>query len=141
VRLDLITWLAHGRSALHTADVSVRGPAATLGVVCILVGCGHNDSDPKYGSPQAIAAAIGRRQLLGPTNIPAYRQETCTYKGHRVEITWLPKDGESTDFMYASRGDGFVLNSRWLVKCWQGPDCIAIQRKVGGKSYTSTGHA
>jgi hypothetical protein len=84
----------------------VQSLAVTLSAASILVACGHNNDDPKYGSPQAIAATIGCRQSLGPTNIPAYRQEICTYKGHRVEITWFPKDGESTGFMYASRGDG-----------------------------------
>jgi hypothetical protein len=121
--------------------MGVRLIAVALGPALLLGACGHDDSDPKYGSPKAIAAAIGCRQLLAPTNIPAYRQEICTYKGHRVEITWFPKDGESTGFMYASRGNGFVLDSRWLVKCWHGEDCLAIQRTVGGRASVSTGHA
>jgi hypothetical protein len=122
--------------------MSFRSLAVTLGAASILVACGHHNDDPTYGSPQAIAAAIGCRQALAPTNIPAYRQEICTYKGgHRVEITWFPKDGESTGFMYATQGDGFVLDSRWLVKCSYGKDCLAIQRIIGGKASISTGHA
>lgn len=51
-----------------------------LGIVWVLVGCGHSNRD--LGSPEAIA---------------------------------------------------------WLVKCWHGAHCQAIQRKVGGKATISTG--
>jgi hypothetical protein len=54
--------------------------AVALGIVRVLVGCGHSNRD--LGSPEAIA---------------------------------------------------------WLVKCWHGAHCQAIQRKVGGKATISTG--
>lgn len=119
--------------------MSLKRLALAVGSVCLLAGCGNSASG--YRSPQAIAAAIGCHGLVVSPNLPTYRRGICEYQGHRVAISWFPKDGESAGFMIASRGDGFVLGDRWLVKCWYGPDCLAIQRTIGGKAGISTGHA
>jgi hypothetical protein len=115
----------------------VRCLAVALGIT-IVAGCGHDD--PGFVSPGPIVEAIGCHVIAGPFKSPPYDWEECRYNGHRVMVWSFPKDGESTGFMYASRGDGFVLGRRWLVKCWHGEDCLAIQRIIGGKAGISTGH-
>ena len=106
-------------------------------VALMFTSCGDHKSD--YRSTRDLAAAFGCREVVSPSHLPVYSKESCRFDGHRVAIWWFAKDGQSEGFLAASRGEGFVLGPRWLVKCWAGSDCRKIQRAIGGKAETSTG--
>jgi hypothetical protein len=136
VRFDLVRALAAATSRLHPSDMVIRGLGAVLAAL-VFTSCGAHK--PDYGSTRGLATAFGCREVVSPSHLPVYSREICQYNGHRVAIWWFAKEGQSEGFLAASRGEGLVLGPRWLVKCWNGPDCQKIQRTIGGKAEISTG--
>jgi hypothetical protein len=82
-------------------------------------------------SSRRVADELGCTHVSSSASPTGVRQETCTYHGGRI-IIWSFGHGSNVVYPVSWMENG-VEGPSWIVGCRHAADCLAIQRRLGGR--------
>lgn len=105
-----------------------------IALTLLVAGCGGGNG-PSYSDAKAVARAANCTDFKteGPEMFAA-DAGSCRHDGHFTGVQWFRSaDNLSSWRKVASTfGGSDVYGANWVIECDTRPDCIAIQKKIGG---------